>query len=119
MSVKLHAEEVSEHSLRRFMFRNDRLNYSFCVYPDASKPQYNTAVDGNTTSLRISRSIHRVQKVLRLDCSHIALDERQVSHKTVPGLSTVRIVNGEYPAKGFKVPRSALFLPESDRLSVE
>ena len=45
MSVKLRAVEVSEQSLRRFTFRNDRLNYSFCVYPDASKLQYDTAVD--------------------------------------------------------------------------
>jgi hypothetical protein len=42
VSVKLRAVEVSEQSLRRFMFRNDRLNYSFCVYPDASKLQYYT-----------------------------------------------------------------------------
>jgi len=45
VSVKLRAVEVSEQSLRRFMFRNDRLNYSFCIYPDASKLQYDTAVD--------------------------------------------------------------------------
>jgi hypothetical protein len=45
MKIKLRAEQVSEQLLRRFMFRNDRLNYSFCVYPDASKLQYDTAVD--------------------------------------------------------------------------